>query len=305
MHIPVLFNEAIAALNPNDGDHIIDATFGGGGHSTGILDSANCFVYAIDRDEDALSRAQALQQLYQCNGKQHKNRLLFYNGCFGDVLKQFKQNGKKFDGILFDFGVSSFQIDQHDRGFSFTRNGNLDMRMSRHDIELTAYDVVNNYSKNDLTQIIRTYGDEKMAHRIATAIVNARDKTPIDAIRTTHQLRDIVHDVYGIDKANGIDTATKTFQAIRIYINDELRQIQTALDCLRYIMNDGARIVTIAFHSLEDRIVKHWYLNNKTREDGDILIEQIGSIIRPSKEEIKNNVRSRSAIMRRYIMHSG
>ncbi len=297
MHIPVLFDQVINAINPQDGQNIIDATFGGGGHTRGILDSANCNVYAIDRDKEAGDRASQLIDQY--NG-----RLFFHHGQFADLSSILSQYNIKFDAILFDFGVSSYQLDQAERGFSFMRDGPLDMRMNGMQDCQTAHDIVNNYDEDQLSQILFVYGDERLSRQIAKAIVLAR-KTKYSecGISRTHQLRDIIHSVYKTNKIHGIDVATKTFQAIRIYVNDELRQIQDVLNSLQYIMKNEASLVTISFHYLEDRIVKNWASSHRNQNESGIIVKQIGGTIKPTNQEIKSNVRSRSAIMRHYKIH--
>ncbi len=286
-HIPVLLDEVLKMLNPMDGDKIIDATFGYGGHTEAILKASKCFVTAIDRDPTVKSRANDLKRVYG-------ERFSFVPGKFADIIATL--NGQ-YDKVLFDFGVSSMQLDVAERGFSFSKDGTLDMRMSCEGI--SAYEVINTYSETDLAEIIYNYGNEVHSRKIAKAIIESRNNNKIE---TTLQLHEIITSVFGYSKKHrkhsDIDVATKTFQAIRIYVNDELREIDTALHNLTKILNGNAIIATITFHALEDRIVKYWASSNahfKPIVDG---------VITASAEEIKRNPRSRSAKLRGFIFNN-
>lgn len=283
-HQPVLLKESIAALCVKNA-RIIDATFGGGGHTKAILAQECNFVCGIDRDKEAAERAVIL-------AKQYPDNFCFMLGKFSNISILLKDM-TKFDAVLFDFGVSSFQLDEAQRGFSFSKEGNLDMRMSCDD-KITAYDVVNSFSEENLANIIWSYGDERNSRKIAAKIVQMRKILPI---KTTCQLKDAVGLAYkNIPKKNSkIDVATKTFQAIRIYVNNELAEIDTGLKNIFNVLNDGARIVTISFHSLEDRVVKNW------ARDFASCLTLSGGIIKPSKQEIMQNARSRSAILRSFV----
>lgn len=279
LHIPVLLNEVIHYLSPSNGDNIIDATFGYGGHTSAILENcSNCNVLGIDRDPDIINRANQIKEMY-------KGRFEFIHGKFSEVLQSLEC---KYNKILFDFGVSSMQLDTPERGFSFSKSGNIDMRMSKEG--KSAYDVINSLSKDDLAEIIWKYGDEQKSRSIAKAIVEYRTKKQI---KTTEELRNIIASTISNHHSN-IDVSTKTFQAIRIYVNDELNEIYKALNNLQNVLVNNSIIVTISFHSLEDRIVKQWGQNNKQ------VIQINDKIIKPSIEEVKNNPRSRSAILRAY-----
>lgn len=279
LHIPVLLNEVIYYLLPSNGDNIIDATFGYGGHTVAILEKcSNCNVLGIDRDPDVIDRANQVKSLYN-------ERFNFIHGKFSEVLQIL---GCKYSKILFDFGVSSMQLDTPDRGFSFSRPGSIDMRMSREG--KSAYDVINTLSQEELSEIILKYGDEPKSRSIAKAIVKYRKQK---LIKTTEELRNIIVSVVG-NKNNHIDVSTKTFQAIRIYVNDELNEIYKALNKLDTILVNNSIIVTISFHSLEDRIVKNWSRNNLN------IMPINNKIVKPSIDEIKRNPRSRSAILRAY-----
>ncbi|MDR1907827.1 MAG: 16S rRNA (cytosine(1402)-N(4))-methyltransferase RsmH, partial [Holosporales bacterium] len=251
-HTPVLLDEVIANLAPQAGHTYVDATFGGGGYSKRILDSADCRVVAIDRDPDAAIRAKEFDD---------NHRFSFIQTNFGNISSVLC--GLNYSGVVFDFGVSSFQLEDGARGFSFMHEGPLDMRMS--DSGETAADVVNTYSEEDLAQIIRTYGDEPFAAKISRAIVNKRKSQPI---LSTVELADVVRSV--VRRVKMIDPATKTFQALRVFVNDELREIQLALDAIaddvftRQL--ERVCVITVAFHSLEDRIVKNWWKSVEERE---------------------------------------
>lgn len=277
-HIPVLLDEVIYYLSPSNGDNIIDATFGYGGHTTAILNKCStCNVLGIDRDPDVTERARQVKTLY-------KERFNFIHGKFSEVLQNI---GEKYNKILFDFGVSSMQLDTPDRGFSFSKCGNIDMRMSKEG--KSAYDVVNTLTQEELAEIIWKYGEESKSRKIARAIVNYRSKKPI---KTTEELRNIIVSV--INNKSRIDVSTKTFQALRIYVNDELNEIYKALNNLNKVLVNNSIIVTISFHSLEDRLVKQLGQNNK------FIVPINNTVIRSSIDEIKNNPRSRSAILRAY-----
>jgi 16S rRNA (cytosine1402-N4)-methyltransferase len=249
----------------------------------------------LDRDPDSAKRASLVSSKYP-------GRFEFIEGRFSNLIDLLRGRGK-FDGILFDFGISSFQVDDPNRGFSFSKTGILDMRMSKSGI--SAREVVNEFCEEDIAKIIRIYGDETRAKRIANEIIKTRKKNTID---TTTQLRDIVLSVYPAKsiskKYSKLDAATKTFQALRIFVNDELAEIDAALRQSFEILNVGGRIVTIAFHSLEDRIVKNWAGDNSDRLAPACIGAKSGKssrYIRPSEEEILSNPRARSAILRGFI----
>ena len=286
VHIPVLLKEVVDVLAPKSGERVLDCTFGGGGHTRAILNASDCYVVALDRDPEARDRALQLKNTYN-------ERFDFVLAKFSEISDLFK-NKQRFDAVLFDFGVSSFQLDNAKRGFSFSKNAPLDMRMSKNGI--SAYDVVNTFSEEDLADILWIYGDEILSRKIASAIVKARK---LRSIETTVQLANIVREIAQLTrrakKHSRIDAATKTFQAIRIFVNDELREISIALEDLPKILNNGARIALISFHALEDRIVKNW-----AKSQRDILLSINDSVVKPTAEEISANPRSRSAILRSF-----
>ncbi len=287
-HVSVLKKEAIDYLNiKNDGIYY-DATYGGGGHTKEILKRDIITLYATDKDLNV----KPIED----------NKLIFVKSDFVEFLNNDKYKDIFFDGILADFGVSNMQILGEDRGFSFLHDYYLDMRMDQTQ-ELDAHYVVNNYSSEELFIIIKKYGEEKFASRIANSIVRNR---PID---TTFQLVDAVKQVKKSNKKN-INPATQTFQAIRIEVNQELKKIEDFLDLAVNRLKKGGRLVVISFHSLEDRIVKWRFIEYKK----DCICPKdlpvcscdkvsLGNIITrkpltPSEDELKLNPKSRSAKLR-------
>lgn len=292
-HVPVLGREAVAFLSPHDGGVYVDATFGGGGYSRAILEAAACQVVAIDCDPEAAERAKPLEEAFL-------GRFSFKLGNFQGISRLLE--GIRVDGVVFDLGVSSFQLDDAARGFSFQHNGPLDMRMSKEG--LSAEEVVNTFSAEQLTQIIRLYGEERYASRVAFAIIKKRGKKHIT---TTEVLAEVVRSV--VPRQGKIDAATRTFQALRIFVNDELRHLQEALDGVENMVRSGPsesiRVVTVAFHSLEDRLVKNWIRGiNSTPEGRSHLVwhDETTRVILPSEEEIQANPRSRSARLRSVVV---
>ncbi len=296
-HIPVMLEEVVENLSPQSGGIYVDGTFGGGSYSQAILSAAQCHVVGIDRDPDAIKRGQGLVQKYQ-------NRLSLIPGNFGDIKTLLEeQKIYQVDGLVLDIGVSSFQIDEAERGFSFQKNGPLDMRMSREGE--SAADVVNNMSQEDIAHILWKYGEEKKSRKIARAIVEDRKEKKFE---TTFELANLVRSVL---KGGEKDPATRTFQALRIYVNKELEELERALEAAEEILRPGGTLVVVTFHSLEDRIVKNFL---KTKSGGDANpsrhvpeIENKTSISfkLPSKkaiivgaDEAQKNPRSRSAKMR-------
>jgi 16S rRNA (cytosine1402-N4)-methyltransferase len=244
-HRPVMLGEVLAALAPRAGATYVDATFGGGGYARAILDAAACRVVGIDRDPAAIDRAVPLIEAY-------RDRLALIHGRFGDLARLLAAAGVgPVDGIAFDLGVSSFQLDAPERGFSFRFEGPLDMRMDP-TADPSAADAVNGLPEEDLARIIRAYGEERVARRVAAAIVRARRSQPI---RSTGELAAIVRRVVPA-AADGLDPATRTFQALRVFVNDELGELDRGLAGAEGLLARGGRLVVVAFHSLEDRQVK-------------------------------------------------
>ena len=245
-HVPVMLPEILAALAPRDGGTYLDATFGGGGYSAAILLAAACTVWAIDRDPDAIARGAAL-------AARHPGRLHLVHGAFGDMMALLGAHGvTALDGIVFDLGVSSFQLDDAARGFSFRQDGPLDMRMAR--TGPTAADLVNTLPERELADTLYELGEERASRRVAHAIVAARALAPIT---TTGRLAEIIRGVLPPDRS-GHHPATRSFQALRIRVNDELGQIESALHQAARLLAPGGRLVVVAFHSLEDRLVKRF-----------------------------------------------
>lgn len=246
-HAPVMLREMLAALSPRGGERIVDGTFGAGGYTRAILEQADCRVFSIDRDSHVQGFAESLK-------KEFDGRFVFLSGSFGQMLELLAQQGvESVDGIVLDIGVSSMQLDEAHRGFSFKKDGPLDMRMAQSG--MTAAELVNNASEADLADIIHQYGEEKAARRIAKAIVAARAEREIT---TTHQLAALVAKVVG-KGAGKTDPATRTFQALRIHVNDELGELVRALEAAERLLAPGGRLVVVTFHSLEDRIVKRFF----------------------------------------------
>lgn len=258
-HIPVLLTEVIEALTPKESGVYLDGTFGGGGYTTALLEAAPCIVWAIDRDPEALKRGDALMERFP-------GRLNLVQGRFGDMANLLAARGLTgVDGVALDLGVSSMQIDDRTRGFSFLRDGPLDMRMEKSG--RSAADVVNTLSEKELSDIIFTYGEERHARRVARAIVEARRERPFSR---TLRLADVIR--AEVRRAqDGIDPATRTFQALRIYVNDELGELERGLLGAEKLLRPGGILAVVAFHSLEDRIVKTF------------LKARSGSAIRPSR----------------------
>lgn len=248
-HKSVLFDECMEHLDIKPGGIYVDGTLGGGGHSSGICErlGSEGLLIGIDRDEDALAAAKERLAEYQC-------KKLFVQSNYSDIKDVLAENGiDGIDGALLDLGVSSFQLDNADRGFSYMQTAPLDMRMNRRD-GLTAYDVVNTYSRQELTDIIKKYGEEKWASRIATFITDRRKEKPIE---NTEELVEIIKAAIPAKaRREGPHPAKRTFQAIRIEVNDELGQLKKAVGDFCDVLNPGGRLCIISFHSLEDRIVK-------------------------------------------------
>jgi len=306
-HIPVLCAEMLAVLAPRDGGIYLDATFGGGGYAEAILSAAACTLFAIDRDPDALARGAALAARFP-------GRLHLLGGRFGDVLAEalapdgwlVAHGVRALDGVVFDFGVSSFQLDDPARGFSFRADGPLDMRMDR--AGPTAADLVNRLPERELADLLHELGEERAARRIARAIVAARAVEPIE---TTARLAGIIHAVLPPDRS-GIDPATRSFQALRIRVNDELDEIERGLAAAAALLAPGGRLVVVAFHSLEDRLVKRFMAEAAGRAPAPSRHDPRGllardpprfrlcgaPLLRPGAAEMAINPRARSGRLR-------
>ena len=299
-HIPVMLAEVLETLAPSGGERLLDATFGGGGYATAILEAAGCTLWAIDRDPAAIARGAALAARFP-------GRLHLIEGSFGDMLALLADAGvDALDGIVLDLGVSSFQIDDPSRGFSFMRDGPLDMRMGNHGP--TAADLVAKLPEQELANTLFDFGEERMSRRIAKAIVEARAGMPIVS---TGQLASIIRGVMP-PMRDGIHPATRTFQALRIRVNDELGEIERALAAAADLLAPGGRLVVVSFHSLEDRLVKRFFAGAAGRGPGPSRHDPRGlqpiaaphfrlltaRALRPGSDEIRNNPRARSARLR-------
>ncbi|MCX7383119.1 MAG: 16S rRNA (cytosine(1402)-N(4))-methyltransferase RsmH [Alphaproteobacteria bacterium] len=304
-HVSVMLPEVLDCLAPRDDGVYLDTTFGGGGYSEGILNAARCTVYAIDRDPDAIARGAKVAARYP-------GRLHLLEGGFADMVALLEGVGiRRLDGVVFDCGVSSFQIDDPGRGFSFRFEGPLDMRMSRSGP--TAADLVNTLSEGELADIIYQYGEERLSRRIAKAIVAARALAPIT---TTSGLAAVIRAVVPPDRS-GIDPATRSFQALRIKVNDELGQIDRALGDAARLLAPGGRLVVVSFHSLEDRIVKRFMTEATGRTPAPSRYDPRGLMgreaagfaaltakaLRPGSDETHANPRARSARLRAMMRH--
>ena len=298
MHESVLLKESIDYLNLNSKSIVVDCTLGYAGHSSNILKKIKeGFLYAFDQDKEAIIKAD--ERLKKINTNYE-----IINKNFVNLKEEINKRTDKVDGILFDLGVSSPQLDEDYRGFSFHKDAPLDMRMNK-DQKLSAYEVVNNYSKEDLTKILKTYGEEKYANAIAEGIARSREKKKIE---TTLELVEIIKanvpEKYKRDK----HPARKTFQAIRIEVNDELNVFKKALKDALDLIDINGRICVITFHSLEDKICKQIFneVSNVPKELQSLPIlpekykpkYKVIAHIKPTKEEIEKNNRSRSATLR-------
>jgi 16S rRNA (cytosine1402-N4)-methyltransferase len=248
-HAPVMLAQVLEALNVQGGQTIVDGTFGGGGYTQAFLDAANCKVIGLDRDPTAVARGKALESTS--------------DGRFQIIETQFSKMGeldRPVDAVVLDIGVSSFQIDQGERGFSFMHDGPLDMRMGGDGP--SAADVVAQLSEDELTKIFQTYGEEREARRVARAMVNDRVATPY--LRTS-ELAGLCSRVIGRKSPDQIHPATRVFQALRIFVNDEIGELEMALAGAEAILSEGGRLVVVTFHSLEDRVVKTFF-NERSKE---------------------------------------
>ena len=300
-HEPVMVKEVIESLLVSKTGIYVDCTVGGAGHSYAILKETDAFLVGIDCDDQALQYAE--KRLAEFG-----SRKVLIKANFADLGKILKDlNIEKVDGVLLDLGVSSHQLDTEQRGFSFNQQALLDMRMDR-SLKISAYDIVNSFAQDELENIIRLYGEEKMAARIARAISKKRQQSPIE---TTIELASIIASCMPAKlKWQKIHPATRTFQAIRIAVNNELDNIKPAIDAAAEALKPGGRLCVISFHSLEDRIVKNEirFLGGVCTCPKDVpfcvcqkeakLINLTSKVIVPAAEEIESNPRARSAKLR-------
>lgn len=302
LHRPVMLDEVLAALAPRADAVYLDATFGAGGYTAALLEAAPCSVVGLDRDPAACARGAALCERY-------RGRLTVLHGCFGELASVLPAHGfARVDGVAFDLGVSSPQLDDPERGFSFRADGPLDMRMDPTAGQPASW-AVNELPEVELARIIAEYGEERAARRIARAIVRARKAAPI---ATTLMLAEIVRAVLP-RAADGIDPATRTFQALRILVNDELGELDRGLLGAEHLLAAGGRLCVVSFHSLEDRQVKTFLRArggsaprpSRHRPEAIDLREAAPSFRlitnrpqRPTEAEITVNPRARSARLR-------
>lgn len=292
-HIPVMLAEVLQYLNPQKGEVYVDATFGNGGYTKAILDKADCKVIALDRDPNVRVRANEMKNMYGA-------RFEFRAGQFGNFADLVPE---KINGAVFDIGVSSMQLDDAERGFSFAKEAALDMRMSCEGT--SAADIVNGYGEKELADLIYEFGEERKSRQIAARIVAARHQKPIE---TTTELANIIYEVIH-KRAGEIDPATRTFQALRIAVNNELEELQKGLNVAASRLYSGGRLVVVDFHSLEDRIVKNFMKENGGKKirvskyapelvQDDSLFASVSKVIVPTAAECAQNPRARSAKLR-------
>ncbi|RIX98804.1 16S rRNA (cytosine(1402)-N(4))-methyltransferase RsmH [Aureimonas flava] len=294
-HVPVLLDPVLAALDPRPGERFVDGTFGAGGYSSALLERG-ASVLGIDRDPTAIAAARPLRERFP--------DLSLHPGRFGDLRAiAAERDEAPFDGVVLDIGVSSMQIDDAERGFSFQKDGPLDMRMSRDGP--SAADVVNRLKVGDLARILNFLGEERQAGRIARAIEARRAERPFER---TLDLAGLVGRVVGRSHKDRIDPATRTFQALRIFINDELGELVRALVAAEHVLKPGGRLVVVTFHSLEDRIVKRFLRDRSEAASGsrhlpdvqhrDVTFESRNKAVTGDEGEIALNPRARSAKLR-------
>jgi 16S rRNA (cytosine1402-N4)-methyltransferase len=296
-HVPVLLAEVMSALAVSPGEIHVDGTFGAGGYSKAIIDKGAARVYAFDRDPDAIHEGETL-------AASSGGRLTLVPERFSRMRQALADRGvEAVDGVTLDIGVSSMQLDQPERGFSFQGDGPLDMRMGR-DGE-SAADFLNNASEEAIADIIWRYGEEPKSRRIARAIVAARP------LERTGQLAEVVRRAVGWRQGMKKDPATRTFQAIRIHLNEELQELEGGLEAAEQVLRPGGRLAVVTFHSLEDRLVKRFlkersgdvpagsrHLPEQVRTAPPSSFEAVAKPVRAGEDEIRTNPRARSATLR-------
>jgi 16S rRNA (cytosine1402-N4)-methyltransferase len=295
-HIPVLLDEVIAGISPKAGEIHVDGTFGAGGYSKAILDTG-ARVIAFDRDPDAIREG--------CNlADESGGRLTLVPERFSRMGEALAQHGiDSVDGVTLDIGVSSMQLDRAERGFSFQADGPLDMRMSQ--AGQSAAEFVNEASEEQIADVLYHYGEEPKSRRVARAIVAARP------IERTGQLADIVRKALGHHPGMKKDPATRTFQAIRIYLNEELQELEGGLEAAELVLRAGGRLAVVTFHSLEDRVVKRFlrersgavpagsrHLPVQAKDGPAPSFEAVAKPVRAGEAELRSNPRARSATLR-------
>ena len=288
-HIPVLLEESLYYLRPRPGDKFIDATFGEGGHSLALWEMIKPHgeILAFEWDPELFQKG-----LERISSLKPMPKIKLVNKNFNEIERVVKE--EKFEcikGVIFDLGLSSYHYDEAKRGFAFKQNEFLDMRINPNDIKITAFEVVNYFSKSELVRILKNYGEERRAEKIAEKIIEARKKKKIE---TTQELKELVDQVYK-GRRGKIHPATKTFLALRTFINQELENLNKGLEGAFNVLEQGGRIVIISFHGLEDKVIKE-KIKKWKKEKRIILITK--NVVRPKREEIKQNPRARSAKLR-------
>ena len=296
-HVPVLLTEVVAALQVKEGETHVDGTFGAGGYTRAILEKGAARVYAFDRDPDAIQEGEAL-------AASSGGRLTLVPERFSRMRQALAARGvEAVDGVTLDIGVSSMQLDRAERGFSFQADGPLDMRMAREGE--SAADFLNNASEEAIADVLYHYGEEPRSRRIARAIVAARP------IERTGQLAEVVRKALGWHAGMKKDPATRTFQAIRIHLNDELQELEGGLEAAEQVLRPGGRLAVVTFHSLEDRMVKRFlkarsgdvpagsrHLPERSVAAPDPSFDEVARPVRAHAAEVEANPRARSATLR-------
>ncbi|MEG9268872.1 16S rRNA (cytosine(1402)-N(4))-methyltransferase RsmH [Qipengyuania sp. Mu-71] len=294
-HIPVLLDEVIDALDPQPGDVIVDATFGAGGYTRALLERG-ATVHAFDRDPDAIASGRSWDETGES-----PPRLVLHPHRFSEMLDMMTSAGvARVDGVVMDIGVSSMQLDQAERGFAFSADGPLDMRMSQ-DGE-SAADFLNSADEKAIADVLYLYGEERQSRRVARAIVAARP------LETTGALARVVRKALGYKPHDKKDPATRTFQAVRIHVNGELDELAHGLSAAEHLLREGGRLAVVSFHSLEDRIVKRFLREASSTPSAsrhvplaaqdDPVFSSVSKAIKPGEAEIARNPRSRSSVLR-------
>jgi len=296
-HVPVLLDEVVAALDPQPGDVVVDATFGAGGYTRAFLDRG-ATVHAFDRDPDAIAAGAKFPE-----SGENPPRLVLHQRRFSEMVNALAQAGvARVDGVAMDIGVSSMQLDQAGRGFAFSAEGPLDMRMSREGE--SAADFLNAAREEDIADVLYRYGEERQSRRVARAIVAARPLT------TTGDLARVVRKALGYRPGAPKDPATRTFQAVRIHVNAELDELENGLRAAEAVLGEGGRLAVVTFHSLEDRIVKRFLREAAATNPGTSrhlpeakagpppAFARVSRAIHPSEAETSRNPRARSATLR-------
>ncbi|WP_379547790.1 16S rRNA (cytosine(1402)-N(4))-methyltransferase RsmH [Qipengyuania sp. DSG2-2] len=296
-HIPVLLDEVVAALDPQPGDVLVDATFGAGGYTRALLERG-ARVYAFDRDPDAIKNGAAMEAEFDGRLSLHPHR-------FSQMASEMGRMGiARVDGVVMDIGVSSMQLDQAERGFAFSTDGPLDMRMEQDGP--SAADFLNTAEADQIADVLYRYGEERQSRRVARAIIAARP------LETTGELARVIRKALGHRPGAPKDPATRSFQAIRIHVNGELDELEQGLFAAERLLKSGGKLAVVSFHSLEDRIVKRFFKSASQAAGGGsrhlphtdappAVFSQVSKAIRPGEAEITRNPRSRSSVLRHAV----